>query len=227
MLWMLWMTAWAQTPGLTCADGERVRVQCTTAKGAKLALCQTDAGWSYRYGAQAVELSHDGPFWTTRIRRGPDGEVRTVGFEREGHTYAVVVARTEDQFDVRIDVAKGGKVLASLPCGGLQGVDLTEIALPAPPASSWVGTWSGPTGSLTIAASGDTLSVQGDAAWHGASGQVHTGELDGPLRADGDALVYQKDGCEARLGREGGRLWVSDNLKCGGMNVSFEGTYAR
>ena len=78
MMWLLWTMAWAG-PGLSCEEGERVRVQCTTAKGAHLALCQTDAGWSYRYGTKDVELAHDGAFWTSRIQRGPDGEVRTVG----------------------------------------------------------------------------------------------------------------------------------------------------
>ena len=226
MIWWM-MVAWAQTPGLTCGDGERVRVQCTTLKGAALALCQTEAGWAYRYGTKAVELAHEGAFWTTRIRRGPDAEVRTVGFEREGHTYAVVVERTEDQFDVRIDVAKGAKHLTTLTCAKLQGADLTEVALPAPPPSSWVGTWTGPTGALRIAEAAGALTVKGDATWHGSQGNVHTGELDGPLQVDGDALVYRKDGCEAHLGRDGSRLWVSDNLKCGGLNVSFEGGYQR
>lgn len=224
MMWLLWTMAWAG-PGLTCGEGERVRVQCTTTKGATLALCQTDAGWAYRYGTKDVELAHDGAFWTSRIQRGPDGEVRTVGFEREGHTYAVVVERTEDQFDVRIDVAKGGKRLATLPCAELKGADLTEIALPAPPAERWVGTWSGPTGSLVVSAAGDGWTVKGDASWHGGPDRVHTGEVDGPLKPDGDGLLYDKDGCTMRLGLDGAGLWVTDNLKCGGLNVTFEGSY--
>lgn len=227
MAWWMVMTALAQDPGLSCGDGERVRVQCTTGKGARLALCQTEKGWAYRYGTKAVELTHDGAFWTTRIRRGPDGEVRTVGFEREGHTYAVVVERVEDQFDVRIDVAKGSKHLATLTCSELRGADLTEISLPAPSAESWVGTWKGSTGSLTVSASGDALSVKGDASWHGGSERVHTGAVEGPLKVDGETLLYAKDGCELRLGRDGSRLWATDNLKCGGLNVSFEGPYER
>jgi hypothetical protein len=219
--------AWAQAPAELTCGADRVRVQCTTEKGAHLALCETPKGWAYRYGTKGVELSWDGPFWTTRLQRGPDGEVRTVGFEREGHTYAVVVQRTEDAFDVRIDVAKAGKRLASLPCGSLEGVDLTEIALPAPPVSSWVGTWSGPTGSLVIAEAGGALQVTGDAVWHGGGDRIHTGEVDGALKAEGEGLMYAKDGCELRIGRDGSQLWVEDNLRCGGLNVTFEGAYDR
>ena len=225
---LVWLTmAWAQTPpALTCGT-DRARVQCVTEKGAHLALCETPKGWAYRYGTKEVELAWDGPFWTTHLTLGPDEELSTVGFEREGYSYAVAALQAGAKRNVRIDVAKAGKRLASLPCATVDKADLQGIALPAPPTSSWVGTWDGPTGSLTITEQGGTLHVTGDALWHGGGQRIHTGEVDGSLTTKDGALVYEQDGCELRIGRDGSQLWVEDNLQCGGLNVTFAGEYTR
>lgn len=211
-----------------CTTGERVRLQCTVKGGKQLALCQGEKGLTYRFGKDTAELVSDGPFTASRVRSGEDAETHTVAFEREGHTYAVVSDRTEDQFEARIEVAKDGVRIASIPCTTIEGVDFTELKLPAPANAAYVGTWGEGESTLTITQKDGGLHVEGESYWHGANpGQIHIGEVNGPLTLDGDEARYSKDGCTLTAQIRGTALWVEDDKRCGGVNVTFDGTYTR
>lgn len=108
----------------------------------------------------------------------------------------------------------------------------------------WLGTWQRTEATIKITrAKNGGLAVAGEATYGAydprrvASGAVNSGDLDGVARRTGDvALVAAngitsfeaaKDECAARLRRLGPYLLVEDNQRCGGMNVSFSGLYAR
>jgi hypothetical protein len=79
----------------------------------------------------------------------------------------------------------------------------------------------------------------------GANGQVHaegmaaytsetttnTGEFSGDTKPGGEELRFgnpqAEDECLVTVERRGPYLLVSDNLRCGGVNVSFRGLYVR
>jgi hypothetical protein len=117
----------------------------------------------------------------------------------------------------------------------------------------WVGAWDneGSDASLTIRRlDAMRVEVSGSATWGGndpervANGGVHVGEI-GPvrLRLTGHALHFvgsTTDGlgnsppavpgeydCVVDMKWNEGSLTVNDNLQCGGMNVTFSGTYHR
>lgn len=75
--------------------------------------------------------------------------------------------------------------------------------------------------------------VEGDATWVGnvATGNVHVGELAGTFRLNGNKIYYtdgDAEGCRLTIAFAVNALSVSDdNLRCGGMNVSFDGQYRK
>lgn len=74
--------------------------------------------------------------------------------------------------------------------------------------------------------------VKGTAFWKGFNDNVHTGELDGKAIWNEKFLEYGKDdkdeyACKVKLDLIGSYLIVSDNLNCGGANVTFSGVYRK
>jgi uncharacterized protein len=84
---------------------------------------------------------------------------------------------------------------------------------------------------LTIAAgSGDRIHVSGESTWVGSAetGHVNVGTVDGMAALEGNHARYDADGCSFAVEFLPDALIVSgDNGACGGMNVTFEGDYAR
>lgn len=84
---------------------------------------------------------------------------------------------------------------------------------------------------LTIAPTADgRLHVSGNAEWVGnvETGNVHTGDVDGTFALEGNRMQYDADGCRFVLTFTRDGLSVSDdNAACGGMNVTFDGDYAK
>jgi hypothetical protein len=74
---------------------------------------------------------------------------------------------------------------------------------------------------------GDVYRVTGFATWHGAGGMVNTGDVDGEVTMTDGRATYRDGDCEMSLTFGAGRLVAEDNLKCGGLNVTFSGEYAR
>ncbi|MCD9187591.1 MAG: hypothetical protein LUM44_14320 [Pyrinomonadaceae bacterium] len=74
--------------------------------------------------------------------------------------------------------------------------------------------------------------VTGNAFWKGLGDNVHTGELDHEGRMSDGILKLGEDetdeyACRVSIILLGKFLIVSDNLNCGGANVSFSGVYQK
>lgn len=70
----------------------------------------------------------------------------------------------------------------------------------------------------------------GSTLWLGVnadSGQVNTGEFAALGGFAGDALEFDQDACHVRITRQDAVLKVEDSAACGGLNVTFSGTYRR
>ena len=196
----------------------------------------------YRFGKPgALELTLPGkgsvPIDVAREDLGPDHERVVASAWNDGHRYAVIQERVEDQIDVSVQVRKGaGNPLATLRCTRTLAVDLTDLdGFVADPnrSESWIGQWSGGEASFTIVEEGGALVMKdGEATWHGSNpGQIHTGEASGPLTRVASnqlKLASKGEGCEMTLTHQkDGTLDVKDNQRCGGMNVSFDWQYGR
>lgn len=102
-----------------------------------------------------------------------------------------------------------------------------------PSTEPWLGQWRyGENGiEFTENKLAGNLNVTGTAIWKGIGDNVHVGEIDGRYEPKNGVISYS-DGddeydCKARLRLLGKYLIVSDNLKCGGVNVSFSGIYTQ
>jgi hypothetical protein len=125
-----------------------------------------------------------------------------------------------------------------------------ELVAPAPaPARQWEGNWQRDReAQIVIKSNGGELEVSGTAMWGSYDpervrrGGVHVGELSGAGRPRGQTLAIgydpdrsafppsqdqAPDACAAKLDLYGRYLVVEDNRGCGGLNVSFTGTYVR
>jgi hypothetical protein len=118
--------------------------------------------------------------------------------------------------------------------------------LPVHKPAQWSGTYAHSYGKafIRLRADGNKIAVQGCAEWGEGilpGGNVHQGDLDGSAEAEDGVVMIgepeqpahplaspeQMPNCVARLVRFGDGLIVSDNHKCGGMNVNFDGVYRR
>ncbi|MEO7323284.1 MAG: hypothetical protein ABIW82_00485 [Dokdonella sp.] len=118
----------------------------------------------------------------------------------------------------------------------------------APVASDWAGHWRrDDEADIRIRRLDDAhLEIEGDASWGGhdpervENGGVHIGEIElTRLRLTGYVLHFIAGGgnsppaagaeheCVVDLQWQAGKLLAKDNQQCGGMNVSFSGTYER
>lgn len=99
-----------------------------------------------------------------------------------------------------------------------------------PRFDEWLGDWEDVSGSIRIKsdpAKTNRLAVHGYATW-GAGNNIHTGEVDASAAPVNNVLSLKEDyGCAAVLRLVGEFLVVSDNLGCGGVNVSFSGVYKK
>ena len=103
-----------------------------------------------------------------------------------------------------------------------------------PSERTWLGEWKYGENAIEFTENklAGYLNVTGNATWVGANpGNVHVGELDGRYEPKGGVINYS-DGddefdCKATMRLLGKYLIVADNLKCGGVNVTFSGVYTR
>lgn len=235
---MAWLAVALAAPPTLCEDGESPRFACEVKGGRVAALCVAPDGAVYRFGAPgAVELrvpaaGRGAVVEAGHRATGPDAAATVFSLWNDGHRYALAVDRTEDAFEGRVVVRQGAEALATLPCTGPVSADTTGLpgAFGGDPSSAtaWVGTWSGPDGELVIREAGGGLQVKGQALWHGGGGVVHDGQVEGALARTGATARYASEGCELTLERTApDTLEAKDNLRCGGMNVTFEGTWHR
>jgi uncharacterized protein len=118
---------------------------------------------------------------------------------------------------------------------------LSEVAATGEPTSQWSGTyvryWKGKVDkdAATISIIGlrtGRLYVSGTALWYGPQaniGQVNDGQMDGYTKRviAGNTASFDNDGCSANLLLRDNLLEVQGETGCGGLNVSFNGTYQR
>lgn len=116
---------------------------------------------------------------------------------------------------------------------------LDQVASVGEPAATWTGHFvrfeNGKVDSdkSTISILGmvsGRLNIKGDAIWIGQNaGQVNTGEMRGVASVSliGREAQFDMDGCEAKFLLSGDALTVANESGCGGMNVSFNGSYRR
>jgi hypothetical protein len=125
-----------------------------------------------------------------------------------------------------------------------------ELASPQPaPARQWNGKWQRDReAQIVITSHQDEVEIAGEAMWGSYDpqrmrrGAVHVGELSGKGRPRGQTLAIgydpdrsdfppakdqAPDACAVKLELFGRYLVVEDNGGCGGLNVSFTGTYVR
>ncbi|MDK9757648.1 hypothetical protein KIV40_20180 [Vibrio sp. D173a] len=71
--------------------------------------------------------------------------------------------------------------------------------------------------------------LSGTSVWVGdsSSGLVNFGEIDGVVTLTGNQIDYDVDGCTLQIVLEQDTLVVSKDYGCGGLNVTFNGTYVR
>lgn len=102
----------------------------------------------------------------------------------------------------------------------------------------WLGLWTDHYNRLRITSSEGQWHVEGDAYWFGAllnaeTGErvVHFGDVSAVGQPEGRQwLVSHGDNeydCQVSMTLVGDYLLVDDNRHCGGMNVSFQGLYAK
>lgn len=97
--------------------------------------------------------------------------------------------------------------------------------------SAFTGEWEYRDSNLSIANIGvGALSVKGNAYWKGLGDNIHIGEVDSQGTPVGKLLTIRGndgDECALKLRSVGEFLVVSDNKKCGGVNVTFDGVYRK
>jgi hypothetical protein len=93
-------------------------------------------------------------------------------------------------------------------------------------AQDIVGNWTTASGdqNLSISKSGSGYRIKGTAIFP-ASG--NDGAVDGALKFSGGQWRYSAGGCELGVLFLNKQLLVQDNLGCGGLNVTFGGSYQR
>jgi hypothetical protein len=142
---------------------------------------------------------------------------------------------------VLIGAAQGGWVCAHFPSsdtyGWLPQAQLTPVPAHAPSLADWAGHWAYYDDSIDISVKGTGLKVSGQAFWpsaHPGPGQPgpNDGEVEGDTTPNNDTALVVDDpkdpsSCRLTLRLIGPFLSASDNGNCGGMNVRFDGVYAR
>lgn len=98
----------------------------------------------------------------------------------------------------------------------------------------FAGKWSFYSNEIEIKKTKDPkrFEIKGLALWKGVGDNIHTGELDGKAIWNEKLLVYGEDdkneyACKVEFDLVWKYLIVSDNLNCGGLNVTFSGVYRR
>lgn len=180
--------------------------------------------------------------WLVEVRPGARRYFRekAIADTRPSQAYVVpgdrlVADRVQGAFTFVIFVSSRGKATR----GWIESAGLRRIE-PSPPAlTGWTGAWTFEDASITIVPGkrpGD-LHVSGTATWGGhdpervARGAVNVGDFSSDVAPKGDRVTHREgddpDLCRIDMRLIGPYLLVEDNMRCGGLNVTFSGTYRR
>ena len=123
---------------------------------------------------------------------------------------------------------KGSETVGWIPLQNLEFLNLLQSF------DEITGNWNFYDNQIKIAktAKSSVYKITGDATWKGLGDNVHIGELDGEAKIVGNDLKYGAEetdeyACKVTMRLVGKYLIVSDNLNCGGANVTFSGVYRR
>ena len=103
-----------------------------------------------------------------------------------------------------------------------------------PVLKDWLGDWRFYDNSIQISKgnTSDLFTVKGNAFWKGSGDNIHVGELDHTAKPSGNKLNLGENDtgeydCKVWIQLVGKYLIVSDNMNCGGANVTFSGVYRK
>lgn len=119
---------------------------------------------------------------------------------------------------------KGGEVVGWLPKNKIEFQNFLSEKY-----TLWIGEWRYYDNSLKIERIGktDEFKVSGNALWKGSGANIHVGEIDAVGKLNESVIQLKQDDCQIKLNLIVDYLVVSDNLQCGGLNVSFSGVYRK
>ncbi len=125
---------------------------------------------------------------------------------------------------------KGAETVGWIPLDKLEFIEMVQST----GKKAWAGTWKFYDSEIKIAASEtkDMYKITGNAFWKGLGDNIHIGELDGDAKLVVTSLKYGEDdtdeyACKVTMRLKDKFMIVSDNLNCGGANVSFSGVYKK
>jgi hypothetical protein len=123
---------------------------------------------------------------------------------------------------------KGRETVGWIRLENLEWIEINQN----PAQKNWLGDWRypNPNSSIVISKSKkpNLLALKGDSVWDGGGGNVHVGGFDNIAKPNGYKLDLNNDyDCEVSMQLLGKYLIVSDNLRCGGVNVTFTGIYQK
>ncbi|WP_423606208.1 hypothetical protein [Sphingomonas sp. MS122] len=180
--------------------------------------------------------------WLVEVRPGARRHFRERATlrARPGKAYVVagdklVADRSVGAFTFVIFVSPSGKATR----GWIETAALRRVAPPPPSPAGWTGDWKFEDASIAITPGKRPghLHATGTATWGGhdpervARGGVNVGDFESDLAPRGDRMTYSQNDdpnlCRVDMRLIGPYLLVEDNNRCGGMNVTFSGTYRR
>lgn len=136
---------------------------------------------------------------------------------------------------------RGAETSGWLPASALE----FRPAAASTAVADWTGEWRRIEATIKLKPAGDSVEADGEASWGSldpqrvARGGVNTGEFGGSSRPRGNMLAFGEgysgdrapedkgNECHVRLRLFGPYILAEDNMRCGGMNVSFRGIFAR
>lgn len=126
--------------------------------------------------------------------------------------------------------AKGSETVGWIKSENLETLEPNR----SPSEKDWLGKWFFYGDSVVIAKSKTPglFDITGDATWRGLGNNVNVGELDSRAKPSENLIKLGEDEedeaeCKVRMRLVGKYLIVSDNMQCGGLNVTFSGVYRK